>query len=1152
MSLRIIYGRAGSGKSRFCLDEIKKAATQTVGGTKQVLVVPEQYTHQAEKNVVSICGAAGINGIEVLSFRRMAYRVFAEVGGLTRLHMNASGKCMLLQRIMDKQKDNLNIFSKAAKQTGFVNTLSATISEMKRYNVTPDMLKKVSNEVGDELLSGKLSDISLIYSEFENALHQKYIDTDDDLTIMAQKLETCTRFDNSQIWIDEFSGFTPQEYAVITQLMNKAARINIVLCSDCVLEDCPSDNAEMFSSTRNTTWKLLKLAKENDIKVETSIRMEDEIPYRLRESRALCHLEKNYFAHPYKTFGEATKDISIFAAVNPYSEVESAARDIVGLCREQGLRYRDVIVVTRDMARYQKLVKAVFDEYGIPFFIDSKMNINSHPLILLVVSLFEIFVRGWSYEAVFRYLKTGLLDIDRSEIDLLENYVLQWGIRGSRWTNEEEWQFKLSDKEIEKLEQINKTRTKVVAPLQTLYEEIKGKRSAKEICASLFNFLCGIGVPERIERTIEEMKSRGELTLANQYSQIWNIVMEVLDQIVEVAGDETVTIEQFEKLIATGFSEYSIGIIPPGVDQVLVGSIDRSKSHEVKALYILGVNDGVFPAAKTDEGILNDSDRANLKAMGVEIASDTVTQAFEEQYHIYTTMTTASKVLRLSYSISDHEGRAMRPSNIISRLKKLFPTITQNSDVQKASTDEECLNIISAPNPTLSELLSVVRNHMDGWKVNSIWWVAYKWYKQNEMVNEQFIKAFHGFDYKNTPSFLVPDKVKSLYGSPMHSSISKFEKFSGCPFSFFAQYGLMAKERRIFRLAAPDVGTFLHEVIDRISKKIEKDDKGWRNIDKDWCTQSVSEIVDDLIENTSGSILKSSARYKYLSDRLKRVLTRAVWTIAEHIKIGDFDPWGYEMAFGRENGSPSRDGAPSIVIEVENGERIVLEGRIDRIDCAKDEDGTYIRIIDYKSGDKDFRFSDVYYGLQIQLITYLDAAMKHMTTTGTVNTKPGGILYFKIDDPVFRKKEKKTKEEIEAEIVKQLKMKGLLLADVKLVRHMHRELTGYSHVVPAFINKEGLLGKSSVATAEQFDLLRNHVNALLKKLGGEILKGDISIKPFKNKRSTSCTYCSYMSVCQFDPAIEENKYKVLKDLKNEEFWKVLAEGGANNEREKMD
>lgn len=1127
MSLRIIYGRAGSGKSTYCLNEIKASLKQG-RASRHIIIVPEQFSFQAEKRLIAALGASGINGAEVLSFGRLSHRVLGEAGGIVRKQINQAGKNILIYTIMERQKENLRVFAKAAKQRGFVKTLSETISEFKRYNITTDILTGLEAAGMSTQLSDKIHDLALIYGDFEERLHGKYIDSDDNLSLLTEKIESCRLFDNSEIWIDEFSGFTPQEYAVIEKLMLAALRVNVILCTDC-LEDEHIEDTDTFMPAKAAAAKLKKLAADTGIKVELPEAVKSS---GLKYNKELAFLEANLYKYLHGAYKEETRYLSLHEAPNIYAEVESTAKDILKKCREEGLRYRDIAVITGDLALYDKVIRVVFKEYGIPCFIDSKKDITGHPLVLLVLSALEVFTGNWSYEAVFRYLKTGLTQIDRNELDLLENYVLANYVSGSSWTEDEDWN---GQYEPSLLQRINDTRRAAAAPLLKLYKRIKRKNTGKEMCTALFEFLCELEMPERLEGLVNSFVEAGELDRADEYSQVWNILMELLDQVVEAVGDEAVKLETFHTILSTGFEEYSIGLIPKAMEQVLAGSLARSRSHDVKAIYILGANDGIFPVPFKHEGILSDRDRELLLELGVELAPDTRKRTFEQQYLIYTALTAPSEYLRLSFCAADREGRAMRPSAFIGRLRRIFPKIRFDGGVVSKEPAYSAEMYVSAPTPTFNELIAVMRQRLEGKPVDPIWKSIEGWYKKEEKWREKYFRAAEGFNYTNQVKPIPQDRVRMLYGSTIHTSVSRLERYFSCPFSYYIEYGLRAKERRIMKMSAPDMGSFMHIVIDRFSRRVACSKTGWRQLEKDWCAKEISKIADELVQDIFGRIFLSSDRYKYLAERLKRVLTRSVWLIAEHIRRSSFEPVGYEIGFG-EGGE-----LPPITLELSSGEKMVLSGRVDRMDCLETEEGRYFRIVDYKSGSKRFDLLDIYHGKDLQLLTYLDAIGESLKEESEKPVIPAGVLYFRLDDPIVPGSREATEEEIEISIMKELKMRGLLLADVKLIKEMDTDIDGDSLIIPARINKNGDLGRSSAATKEQFEILKRHVRKKLYSLGEEMLNGNISISPYRMKKMTACAYCGYMSICQFDTGLYGNNYRNLQEKSEDEIWKLICD-----------
>ncbi len=1139
MSLRFVYGRAGSGKSTFCLEDIKRKIEKGAENPL-ILLVPEQFSFQAERNVLKYLGEKGSFRVQVMSFSRMAQKVFSETGGLARKHMNTAGKSMLIYSIMSKSSGRLKVFGKAAKKQGFVSGVSDIITEFKRYSITPEDILQGSLSVEDVALREKLEDIHLIYSEFESRLHERYIDPEDDLTILAAQIDKSRIFDGAEIWVDEFASFTPQEYRILEKLLRKARRVNVTLCWSDASQGGES-STDVFLPIRNTEEDLGRIIEDLGVAYDKPVRIDGSKLGRFAASEELGHLEEHLFSYPYSVYPGETERIRVLRALNKYSEVEETARDIVRLCRDEGILYRDIAVVCGDLEGYESLVRAVFSEYEIPFFIDGKNRIVNSPLVVLITSALEIVSKNWSYENMFRYLKTGLLGFDRSEIDLLENYVLANGIRGKRWTEGGRWERPLSygfdPEEISELqagyiERVNSTRDKVVEPLRKLSEGIKGRHGAREMAEALYDFMCDIGIPETIEMLISKFEAMGRLDRAQEYEQVWDIIVELLEQVVEVLGEEDLTGDEFSKIMSAGFEEYEIGIIPPAIDQVLVGTVQRLRSHEISCLYIIGVNDGVFPAASSKEGILADEDRIALIAKGVNVMKDSKSLAFEEQFLSYTTLTTANRYLRLSFPVSDFDGKPKRPSIIISRLRKVFPELKEESSVMRDTDDESLLSSIASKRPAFNEMLTLIKDNPE----SEVLRCAINWFRQDEQWKEKLQAAAEGFSFENTAEVFDSKKIRGLYGKNLNVSVSKLEKFAECPFSYFVQYGLKAGERKEYKLGKPDIGSLMHESLKIYSEKLEEEGIGWGEADSGLSGELISEIVDEQVKRAS-SILGSSKRFAFVAQHVKGVLRRSVSIISEHMRRGEFSPVGYEMSFGFGGEFPA------IEVELGSGEKVSLVGKIDRADSMQDAEGigTYVRIVDYKSGSKDFRLGDVYHRLQLQLLVYLDAILTELGRKTGAAMLPAGVLYFRLDDPLVKADQELGEDELGRKRLTELKMSGLLIKDEDIIKRMDSEISGFSDIIPVRIKTDGTIseGSSSTATAEQFQTLREYVRKAIREICEEILEGNIAISPYSRKGISPCRYCSYSSVCQFDPAVKGNRYRILKDIKEEEAWELI-------------
>ncbi|QXM06535.1 helicase-exonuclease AddAB subunit AddB [Crassaminicella indica] len=1119
--IRYIFGRAGTGKTYKILEEIKKRLEEHVQH-KLILIVPEQFTLQAERDLIEKLDLPGIIDVEVLSFTRLAHKVLNEVGGITRIHINEQGKNMVLRKIIDEAEKSLSIYKKASQQDGFVAMFNDLLCELKQHDIYPlDLLNRLEALEKDSMLYQKLKDIAYIYEQFEEYLKGRYIDTEDYLNLLIEKMDEAKFLKNAEIWIDGFQSFTPQTYHIIEKIMTMAKHVTFTFTMPFVSK---GKDGDLFKVSDDTYGKIHDIAMKYGMTGEI-IDLDKNKRKVVKKSDEIKHIEEEFYAYPYKAYNKEVYNVSVFAGVNLYTEIENVAAKIVTLVRDRCYRWRDIAVVCNDMDNYAPLIRRVFDEYEIPYFLDKKRNIMHNPIIELILSSLRVVYRGYRYEDVFRFFKTGFSGVEVDTYEKLENYVLKYGIQGNKWKEP----FIL---EYEKIDELNSCREKFIQNMQQLEKKIKGKRTVGEITKGLYDYLEQLDIHKKLEAWIDLLRSEGQLEYVNENTQIWNIVMEVFDQMVEIIGEQKITLKEYIKVLESGFSSIEIGIIPTTIDQVLVGNIQRSKSHDIKALFVVGVNDGVLPSGKDDNGILSDEERILMKEKDITLGYDSQKKAYEEKFVIYTTLTKPSEYLWVSYALADQEGKAMRPSILIDRFKKIFAKLDIKSDVIQNLEHQK--NLIVTPKSTFKYLIENIRKKFDGKHVEDLWWDVYSWYYHNEEWNEKREGVIEGLFYNNQVEYIEANSAKKLYHLPIRSSVSRLEKFVNCPFAHFIKYGLKPKERKMFEVKAPDIGEIFHESMEKFTGKLRKENIAWRSLEKNQCDMMMDEVIDELVPNYGNGVMLSTNRYRYLVKRLKRISRRAVWTLTEHIKKSGFEPTGYEVTFGIDKMYPP------IEIELSDGKKIYLEGRIDRIDIFSDEENEYVKIIDYKSGNKEFSLSDVYYGLQLQLMIYLDAVLR-MKDKGEKEKKPAGIFYFKIDDPMI-KTEEKAIEFIEKEIRRKLKMKGLVLKDVKIAYEMDRELDRYSDVIPVGLKKDGQFTSNSSAIDEEtfMDLIR-HVRKLITEITYEMMKGNIKMMPSKNGKQTACDYCSYTSICQFDSSLEDHEYRNMKKLSDNEVLKIIKE-----------
>lgn len=1134
MGIRFIFGRAGSGKSYYCLNQIKKKLTNDKNN-KLIILVPDQYTFQTEKKLLEYVGEKSLLRAEVLSFKRMATRVFDKCGGRAINVIEDSGKNMLIYKLLKDKGEELKYFNRISKQQGFVGIVSKSITEFKKYNISEEILKEKELEIEDRDLKEKVSDLASIYETFNESLHKGYIDSEDILSILAKKLNEFHLYNDAEIWVDEFTTFTPQQLEVLKVLAKQCKNVNITLCSDGEIQFTEGET-DIFDVIKNTENRILKMMQENNISYKEPVNLNKKNIYRFRESKELGHIEKYFFNYPFKIYKSECKDIRLYKANNNYSEIEWVAQDILKLVRDKGYRYKDIAVVCREIDSYDKITSVIFNEYNIPYFLDKKREILSNPLVVLIISALEILVTNWSYESVFKYVKSGLITLETNFIDKLENYILANGIKGYKWTRDlliygdEE----LTQEEIEIFEYMEEIRR----PIINLYNKIKDNVSIRKYCTALYEFLLEIKAFETMDKLLNDFDNKGMQDKVKEYTQVPSIVIDMLDQAVEVLGDEVVDLKTFSKILVSGFEEKEIGVIPMSLDQVNIGDIARIKGRDVKALYIVGANDGVLPSANKDEGILSDEDRIELKSMGIELASDTRSRVFEEQFMVYTALTIPSNYLMITYPMADFDGKSLRPSIIIPRLKKILPKLSEESEIFNSNLSYDKYYNITAPVPTFNELIEALRREYEKEEIEPYWIKTFKWFEENEEFKDRTKIIFNGLNYTNLVEKIPREKMKKLYSNDngrLMFSVSRIEKYAQCPFGYYVQYGLKAKDRKVYEFTAPDLGSFMHDILDQFTNKIRKENILWGDLTKDKCAEIVNELVNSKLKSETNSILNSNKKYKYFSERFKKTITKSVTVISEQMRKGEFDIFKSEFDFG-----DFKDSDP-IKLELPSKEIVYLKGRVDRIDKVDLNGETYIRIVDYKSGSKSFDLNELYYGLQIQLLVYLDAILKNSKKILKTQCMPGGILYFKIDNPIIKSKKALTDEEIQVEVLKKLKMDGLLLKNVELVKSMDRDMETYSLIIPATFKKDGdFTSTSSVVTESQFELLRKYVNDKMIEICEEMLSGEVKIEPCKSSKVTYCDYCDYSSICQFDTSIKDNKYKIISKKKKDDLWDAMS------------
>jgi len=983
MRLRFLFGRAGSGKNDYILKDIKQMIKKHPMGPSIFFIVPDQMTFQQEYQLFSDPDIRGSMRAQVVSFSRLVWRVLQETGGGTRKFISSIGIQMMLRKIIEKRSSNWHTFQKALKKQGFLQQLEQVITEFKRYNITPDDLytyiehtdQFVHKTPGEEALKNKLIDLQYIYDEVSAALQYTYIDTEDRLQLLIDKVKDTTLLKDSYIYLAGFHRFTPKELQVIEALLTHCKHMTVALTGDQPKQAI--SELDLFYQTMTTYKDLRDIAEANDVTIEEPIILQPT-EGRFKNRPYFSHLEQYFNVQPSSTYiGKVP--LQIAEAVHPRAEVEGVAQKILELVREKNYRYRDMAIFIRETDIYHDLISTIFADYGIPVFIDEKKTMLNHPLIELIRSFLEVVDSHWRYDALFRVLKTGFIPslnkefpLTNDAIDELENYVLAYGIRTrQQWVSEEKWifqrfhsfdQFTQTDEERKIQERINAYRDQVVNIFRPFDEKIREAQTIKDFCEAIYLFLEAIDVPKRLEKWRTFYDESGDIEGGREQEQVWDAVIQLFDEMVEISGGEQMTLSIFRSMIDAGFESLQFAHVPPTIDHVIVGTIDHSRISGIKCAFLLGVNDGVWPMRPSSDGIINEKEREILESYGLQLAESRKRQLLNDWFYMYLAFTSAKDCLWVSYLLSDEEGQSKMPSQLIKRLQNLFAQLDEPTVLQDPDELVEADRFITTPHKTRAALTAQLARKQRGYTVKPIWLHVLNWYIHEENKYDITYMTLQSLFYQNKPKHLTKATVEKLYPKQVKTSVSQLEMYYRCSFQHFAQYTLNLKERQMYKLDAPDIGQLFHESLRQITDWIHQKGQNLADMTKKDAKKYAEEAIHQLAPILQHQILQSSNRYKYIQRKLQEVVTRATYILSKQARRSYFKPVGVELGFG------IGDSLEPLTVKLPNGYELILRGRIDRVDQAISNDQLYLRIIDYKSSAHGLSLLEVYYGLALQML----------------------------------------------------------------------------------------------------------------------------------------------------------------------------------------
>lgn len=1174
--LRFCFGASGAGKSTGLIEEIIKRSFNNTD-TDYLIIVPDQFTMQTQKDVVRMHPSHAIMNIDVLSFGRLSHRVLEETSKSSFSVLDDVGKSLVLRRVADILGDRLPIIGGNMHKLGYIDEVKSIISEFMQYGIGDDSLKLLEEKSSSKAaLNSKIKDLRLLYSEFLRYIQGKFITTEETLDILCKAIPQSSLLKDCVIVFDGFTGFTPIQYRVIKELL----RVSQEVCVSLTIS--PNENPyagsfeeqELFMLTKKTVRDLEKieyeLCKETgaiangslDFEAWRNIRntemsgkteggdifIKDETVMRLKDNPPLAFLEQNLFRYSSHKYGEKQASIQIFETQTAEEEVRRTMIKIRELVREEGYAYRDIAVVCGNLGAYANLVKRAARKFDIPVYIDQNTGLLLNPFIEYITSAINIAVSGYRYEDVFHYMRSGMTGFSKEDTDILENYVRALGIKGQKqWedrfmrrmpTKFKRKKSESDDNELELIEKLDGMRARISSELKPLFEA--KERTAAEMTDALIRMIEENECSKKLELYKDKFDKFGDREKAKEYDQVYQKVMDILKQISALIGDDKLDLKEYKDILKVGFGDIEVGTIPQDVDRIIVGDIERTRLREIKALFFMGVVDGYIPSNAGGGGILSDMDRQYLTELGtgIELAPNPRQQMYIQRLYLYMNLTKPTDRLVLSYSELGNDGTSVRPAYLIPKIMSLY----EGMEVERPE-DAPFEEQVSCVNDSLDDLAGMMREYSLGilgdkkkTELSTLYEIIGRKYEDKDFLKKLTDAAFK--HYEDKP--LAKNIALALYGANLENSVSRLEKFASCCYAHFLRYGMGLSERKEYDFASTDLGNVFHEVLEKYTSEIISRKISWKDLPKEESDEILNRALTECVDAYGETILLSNARNEFMVERIKRILIRTVDTLKYQISKGSFEPAYVEMDF-REAGNID---AINITLTEDEKKKIVermkLHGRIDRIDLCEDSDHVYVKVIDFKSGGKKLSIASLYYGLQLQLVMYMNVATAASKKIfGGKEAVPAAILYYHVDDPMVSGSGDLQPDVINSEIIKALRTTGLVNENRDIINMLDSSINGTSDVIPVGFNKNGdVTAASSTVTNEDYSAITRYVDKKIREFGRNILNGDIKINPYEMDGKGACKYCEYKGICGFDEKIPGYSRRKL-DLDDKEAMEFI-------------
>ena len=1101
MSVRFLLGASGSGKSRQIYNEIIQASIKEPE-RNFYLIVPEQYTMEAQRELVTMHPAGGMMNIDAIGMNRLAYRVFDELGISTGQVLEDFGKSMLIKKILCEQQDTLHVYGSYYDKLGFVDEMKSMMSEIFQYNIKQDTIDEIMEQIPeDSVVAGKMQDIRHIYEEFEAFAGERYIVAEQLVELLTRHVGQSKLVCGSSLYFDGFTGFTPVQLELVEKLMTCADDLTFSF----TLDDRDQKyehikDYELFYLTKTTIKKLTEAAAAAGVEIESPVVLPGTINYRLGENRELFFLERNLFRSPYQKWKQPLERIHLTATGDAQDEIVFVASTIRRLVREKGYRYKDIAIVAGDLEQASHIYERVMNEYEIPVFIDANACLKANPCAETIRSVLAVLADDFSYDSVFRFLKAGMTDLSFEDIELLENYALKRGVRGySRWNRAVSENYEKTSPV--NIEEIRQAFMKMFGDIRKVFADKKAV--TKDYVEALYDFLLQIHMYEKLEARKNELYEENRINEGDAYGQIFEKTVRLFDKIAELLGDTKMSVKEFYEIVDTGLSDIEVGVVPPTVDRVLIGDITRSRLNHIKVLFFTSVNDGIVPKAPKKGRILSDRDRDILSDCGLELAPSDKQNSYIEQFYIYTILTKPSDHLYISYHKLSASLESMRPSYLLGRISNIFPSL-QAEEYDAASCMPDTVNrslrrILRAEDSEDAESRILTRILTE------------------KGFAGELTAIYKGRTYRNVAEQLPPETIALLYAR--------------CGFAYFLKYGLRLKEREMYQVDVRNVGVILHSVMEGLFKQVrDTRNNDWENFPEDERMLMVTELVNRAAEESAGDFFEDNARNAYMLQMIERMAQTSAGMLQKHIRLGSMKPGMLEKTF-----DSAKDEVGSYLFELPNQIQMSINGKIDRVD-VEEEDGTvYIKVIDYKSSTRKLSLEEVLNGEQLQLVTYSAIAYEiEKMIYPDKNIQIAGLLYYSFDDPVIEiesseidtgteQPEFSDQEKLDAERMEKMKLQGFVNESPAVIQKMDHTC---NQSLPVKLDKNGDIKKSeNVVSADQIRTIMELTRENIEELGSQIAEGKIAIEPYKNKSNTGCDYCEFKNICHFDVKNGGNQYR---------------------------